>query len=199
MGQDGSYLDVPGGKERALYADGHSLIGKSFQQVLPKRIGERFLNIVKKSTNTNSLQEIEYKLADAEVAGIESERPNEGQWYEARIYPIESDVYGQPAMIWIAINITNRKQMEKQIEHLSSKDMLTDVYNRDHILSTVEDEVEKAHSNHQSLSIAKINLDCFKRITNAFGYEMGNQAILTAAAAYSRSGWRNRLYWPFEL
>ncbi len=29
MGQDGTYLDVIGGQERTLYADGHSLIGKN--------------------------------------------------------------------------------------------------------------------------------------------------------------------------
>ncbi|MPQ76235.1 GGDEF domain-containing protein [Hydrogenovibrio sp. JE_KL2] len=183
MGQDGTYLDVIGGSDRSLYADGHPLIGKKYHDVLPEKMADRFLKIVRKSIASNTLQEIEYQLADEEVNGIESERANEGQWYEARVYPLNSDVYDQPAVIWLAINITSRKHMEEQIEHLSSNDPLTELYNRDYFLGIVDEEVNKARLNNRPLSMSKINLDCFKRITDAFGHEMGDKAILMAAHA----------------
>lgn len=183
MGQDGTYLDVIGGSERSLYADAHPLIGKKYHDVLPEKMAERFLKVVKKSIAINHLQEIEYQLADEEVSGIESERATEGQWYEARVYPLNSEVYDQPAVIWLAINITSRKHMEEQIEHLSSNDPLTNLYNRDYFLNIVDEEVNKAQLNNRPLSMAKINLDCFKRITDAFGHEMGDKAILMAAHA----------------
>lgn len=183
MGQDGTYLDVIGGSDRSLYADGHPLIGKKYHDVLPEKMADRFLKIVRKSIASGMLQEIEYQLADEEVNGIESERANEGQWYEARVYPLNSDVYDQPAVIWLAINITSRKHMEEQIEHLSSNDPLTELYNRDYFLGIVDEEVNKARLNNRPLSMAKINLDCFKRITDAFGHEMGDKAILIAAHA----------------
>ncbi|MBD3821830.1 MAG: GGDEF domain-containing protein [Thiotrichales bacterium] len=183
MGQDGTYLDVIGGSDRSLYADGHPLIGKKYHDVLPEKMADRFLKIVRKSIASGMLQEIEYQLADEEVNGIESERANEGQWYEARVYPLNSDVYDQPAVIWLAINITSRKHMEEQIEHLSSNDPLTELYNRDYFLGIVDEEVNKARLNNRPLSMAKINLDCFKRITDAFGHEMGDKAILMAAHA----------------
>jgi diguanylate cyclase (GGDEF)-like protein len=183
MGQDGTYLDVIGGSDRSLYADGHPLIGKKYDDVLPEKMADRFLKIVRKSIASGMLQEIEYQLADEEVNGIESERANEGQWYEARVYPLNSDVYDQPAVIWLAINITSRKHMEEQIEHLSSNDPLTELYNRDYFLGIVDEEVNKARLNNRPLSMAKINLDCFKRITDAFGHEMGDKAILMAAHA----------------
>jgi diguanylate cyclase (GGDEF)-like protein len=183
MGQDGTYLDVIGGSDRSLYADGHPLIGKKYDDVLPEKMADRFLKIVRKSIASGMLQEIEYQLADEEVNGIESERANEGQWYEARVYPLNSDVYDQPAVIWLAINITSRKHMEEQIEHLSSNDPLTELYNRDYFLGIVDEEVNKARLNNRPLSMAKINLDCFKRITDAFGHEMGDKAILIAAHA----------------
>lgn len=183
MGMDGTYLDVIGGKERALYADGHSLIGKNYQEVLPEKMAERFLKVVQRAIRANTLQEVEYQLSDSEVDGIDSDRLNEGQWYEARVYPIDSEAYDQPAAIWLAINITSRKHMEEQIEHLSSKDPLTDLYNRDHFLGIVNEEINKARINTRPLAMGKINLDCFKRITDAFGHEMGDRAILTAANA----------------
>jgi diguanylate cyclase (GGDEF)-like protein len=183
MGQDGTYLDVIGGQERTLYADGHSLIGKKYADVLPEKMAERFLKVVNKAIRSGYLQEIEYQLADTEVQGIEPLSTTEGQWYEARVYPLEDDTYEQPAAIWLAINITHRKHMEEQIERLSSNDPLTDLYNRDYFLGIVDEELNKARLNKRPLSLAKINLDCFKRITDAFGHEMGDKAILTAAHA----------------
>lgn len=182
MGQDGTYLDIVGGQERTLYADGSSLIGKTYRDVLPEKMAERFLKVVQKAISTGRLQEIEYQLANSDVNGV-SEGPQGGQWYEARVYPIDSDAYGQPAVIWLAINITSRKHMEEQIEHLSSTDPLTNLYNRDFFLGIVDEELNKAKLNKQALSMIKIDLDCFKRITDGYGHEMGDKAILTAAHA----------------
>ena len=80
MGQAGTYLDIIGGQERSLYADGQSLIGKNYNQVLPEKMAMRFLNVVQKAIKTQQLQEIEYQLANAEVQGIEPTGPQGGQW-----------------------------------------------------------------------------------------------------------------------
>lgn len=182
MGQDGTYLDIVGGTERSLYADGSSLIGKTYAEVLPEQMAKRFLKVVQRAIASGQLQEIEYQLANAEVEGVE-EGPAGGQWYEARVYPVKEGTYEQPAVIWLAINITARKHMEEQIEHLSSTDPLTELFNRDFFLDVVDEELNKAKMNSQPLSLIKINLDCFKRITDGFGHEAGDKAILTASHA----------------
>lgn len=182
MGRDGTYLDIVGGQERSLYADGSSLIGKKYHEVLPEKMADRFLKVVQKAIASNTLQEIEYQLANDEVNGV-SEGPSGGQWYEARVYPVDSESYGQPAAIWLAINITSRKYMEEQIEHLSSNDPLTNLYNRDFFLDLLNEELNRAKMNNQPLSLIKINLDCFKNITDGYGHEMGDKAILGAAHA----------------
>ena len=182
MGEDGTYLDIVGGTERSLYADGSNLIGKTYHDVLPEQMANRFLKVVQRAIASGQLQEIEYQLANNEVEGVEA-GPHGGQWYEARIYPVKTGTYNQPAVIWLAINITSRKHMEEQIEHLSSNDPLTELYNRDFFLGLVDEELNKAKLNNQPLSLIKINLDCFKRITDGFGHEAGDQAILTASHA----------------
>lgn len=185
MGQDGTYLDIVGGQERTLYADGSTLIGKKYHDVLPEQMAERFLNVVQTAIKDNRLQEIEYQLADEEINGIEGSTKG-GQWYEARVYPVKEGTYEQPAAIWLAINITSRKHMEEQLEHLSSNDPLTNLYNRDYFLDIVDEEINKAKMNNQPLSLFKINLDCFKRVTDRYGHEMGDKAILTAAHALKK-------------
>jgi len=185
MGQDGTYLDIVGGQERTLYADGSSLIGKKYHDVLPEKMAERFLKVVQKSITSGRLVEIEYQLANSEVDGVDA-GPSGGQWYEARVYPVDSDSYGQPAVIWLAINITARKYMEEQIEHLSSNDPLTNLYNRDFFLDVLNEELNRAKMNNQPLSLIKINLDCFKNITDGYGHEMGDKAILGAAHAIEK-------------
>mgnify|MGYP006275877105 CR=1 FL=1 len=181
MSESGVYLDVIGGKERRLYADAHPLIGKNYRDVLPEKMAERFTKVVKKAIASGQLQEIEYQLADTQVSGIEPNAPHADQWYEARVYPLDSDAYQTPAAIWLAINITQRKHMEEQIEQLSSKDPLTGLYNRDFFLELINEELKKAKMNQKPMALAKINLDCFKRITDGYGHEVGDKAMLTAA------------------
>jgi diguanylate cyclase (GGDEF)-like protein len=188
MGYDGTYLDVIGGQERTLYADGHALIGKNYFDVLPEKMAQRFLNVVQKAIETKRLVEIEYQLANEEVNGIEADNaPKGGQWYEARIYPLEEDIYDQPAAIWLAINITKRKHMEEQIEHLSTTDPLTGLYNRDFFLQLVDEELKKSEIENAPLSFAKIDLDCFKRVTDLYGLEVGDKAMSMAALAIQKT------------
>lgn len=187
MGEDGTYLDMIGGQERSLYADGHTLIGKTYAEVLPEKMAMRFLNLVQKAIKTQRLQEIEYQLANDEVQGIDPNGPQGGQWYEARVYPLKTDVYGQPAVIWLAINISSRKHMEEQIEHLSKNDALTNFYNRDFFLDLADELINTAKLNKQPLSLIKIDLDCFKNITDGYGHELGDKAILNAAHAIQQT------------
>jgi len=188
MGYDGTYLDVIGGQERSLYADGHPLIGKNYFDVLPEKMAQRFLKVVQEAINTQRLIEIEYQLANEEVNGIDTQNaPQGGQWYESRVYPLSEEAYEQPAVIWLAINITQRKHMEEQIEHLSTTDPLTGLYNRDFFLQIVDEELNKSELNQTPVSFAKIDLDCFKRVTDLYGLEVGDKAMTMAALAVQKT------------
>ena len=181
MGEDGTYLDVIGGKERSLYADGHPLIGKKYHEVLPKEMADRFLKVVQITLKTRHLQEIEYALANDEIAGLEANGPQGKQWYEARVYPVQTDAYGQPAVLWLAINITRRKHMEEQLEAMSKFDPLTGLLNRDFFLDVLDEELNRARLNQQPLSLIKINLECFRNVVDTFGMEAGDKALLHVA------------------
>jgi diguanylate cyclase (GGDEF)-like protein/PAS domain S-box-containing protein len=187
MGEDGTYLDVIGGKERTLYADGHPLIGKKYHEVLPQKLADRFLKVVQITLKTGRLQEIEYELANDEVEGIESSGPQGKQWYEARVYPVETSAYGQPAVLWLAINITKRKHIEEQLESMSKFDPLTGLLNRDFFLGVLDEELNRAQLNKQSLSLIKVDLECFRNVVDTFGIEAGDKAILHVSYALKKT------------
>jgi diguanylate cyclase (GGDEF)-like protein len=50
-------------------------------------------------------------------------------------------------------------------------------------LDLLNEEMNRAKMNNQPLSLIKINLDCFKNITDGYGHEMGDKAILGATHA----------------
>ncbi|HIQ40403.1 MAG TPA: GGDEF domain-containing protein [Sulfurivirga caldicuralii] len=187
MGEDGTYLDIIGGRERSLYADGHPLIGKKYHEVLPQELADRFLKVVQITLKTGRLQEIEYALANDEIEGIEPTGPQGKQWYEARIYPVDTDAYGQPAVLWLAINITKRKHMEEQLEAMSKFDPLTGLLNRDFFLDVLDEELNRARLNQQPLSLIKIDLECFRNVVDTFGHEAGDKAILHVSHALKKT------------
>ncbi|SIN77053.1 diguanylate cyclase (GGDEF) domain-containing protein [Sulfurivirga caldicuralii] len=186
MGEDGTYLDVIGGRERALYADGRSLVGRKYHDVLPKEMADRFLKVVQITLKTGRLQEIEYALSNDEIDGIEQNGPQGTQWYEARVYPVDTDAYGQPAVLWLAINITRRKHMEEQLEALSKYDPLTGLLNRDFFLGVLDEELKRTRLNNEPLSLIKIDLECFRNVVDTFGHEAGDRAILHATHALKK-------------
>lgn len=73
--------------------------------------------------------------------------------------------------------------MEEQIEHLSKNDALTGFYNRDFFLGLSDEFINQAKLNNNPISLIKIDLDCFKNITDGYGHELGDKAMLGAAHA----------------
>jgi two-component system chemotaxis response regulator CheY len=67
-----------------------------------------------------------------------------------------------------------------QMRALALKDSLTGILNRRAILETAEDELERAHREHSSLSILMCDLDHLKSINDRFGHAAGDQALKLA-------------------
>jgi diguanylate cyclase (GGDEF)-like protein/PAS domain S-box-containing protein len=78
----------------------------------------------------------------------------------------------------IFIDITERRQQEKEIEYLSYKDKLTDLYNR----RFFEEEMERLDTKRQlPLSIIMADVNGLKIINDSYGHEKGDQLLKKAA------------------
>lgn len=112
IGEDGRYVDVLAGEESPLlYDDPETFLGKRFHDVLPTDTADRFLATVERALQTDTLQTIEYPL---DVQAGE-------RWFEARIVPLETRLADERAVIWVARDVTERKEREQRLERQNDR------------------------------------------------------------------------------
>ncbi len=85
---------------------------------------------------------------------------------------------GQPASLNFFTDITERKETEKNILHLSYHDQLTGIYNR----RFFEEELNRLDNpRNLPLSIVIVDVNGLKLFNDGFGHEAGDQLIVTVA------------------
>lgn len=72
------------------------------------------------------------------------------------------------------INVTERVQMEEQLQKLARMDGLTGVYNRTFFLEQAETACRKIKEKGGSVSMIMFDIDHFKRVNDTFGHEAGD-------------------------
>ena len=65
-----------------------------------------------------------------------------------------------------------------QLEDLSSKDPLTDVYNRRHLMLRIDEETYRHKRFGQPVSLVIIDLDRFKEINDQYGHRAGDEVLI---------------------
>ena len=173
----GKYLDVIGGKERSLYHSGDFLINKYLHDVLPESLADTFMQTISEAIEDNSLKTMEYQLGPEDIIGSPLDGPKSAQWFEGRVYPIKDHSGGINSVVWLAINITERKQLEEQLKELSEKDALTGAYNRRYFTQIFDKEFAIAQRYKNKLSILLIDIDNFKEVNDTYGHD-GGDAVL---------------------
>src|SRR6056297_4125829 len=81
-------------------------------------------------------------------------------------------------------DITEKKQEQKQIEYLSFHDPLTGLYNRRYM----EDSIKRLDTDRNiPFSIIAADVDGLKLTNDAYGHEMGDKLLITAAEILKKS------------
>ena len=189
----GQYVAVLGGKDPRFFHDGSSLVGKFMHHVLPSDKADWFLEQIQGTLREQQLRVIEYGLRGTEVEGIDDVGPSGMLWFEARIQPLSCPFNGEPAVLWVASNITERHQLEEQLRLLSDTDELTGLYNRRKLMHALTSQFEDFRRYGVSTSVFIFDLDSFKRINDQFGHHAGDRAIQTVAKVCSQTARKNDL------
>jgi len=106
---------------------------------------------------------------------------------ELSIAPVKNSVGEITHFIGIKEDITERKEMESQLQKLASTDPLTGLANRRVFLEKLEQETAKvARLPHYSAVLLMLDLDFFKRVNDGYGHAAGD-AVLKAFAEVVRN------------
>lgn len=77
--------------------------------------------------------------------------------------------------------------MAGQLEQLSVRDGLTGIFNRRHFGTTLNQTFDHSRRYRRPLSVAIIDVDCFKSINDTLGHQAGDGVLTEVAKRFSRS------------
>ncbi|MFN7156690.1 MAG: diguanylate cyclase [Acidovorax sp.] len=80
-------------------------------------------------------------------------------------------------------DVTQRKNLERELQRLATTDMLTGMANRRAFLECAESVYEHSRSNGEPLTLLMLDLDHFKSINDRFGHLEGDRALVAFAQA----------------
>lgn len=80
-------------------------------------------------------------------------------------------------------DVTQRKNLERELQRLATTDMLTGMANRRAFLECAESVYAHSRSNGEPLTLLMLDLDHFKSINDRFGHLEGDRALVAFAQA----------------
>lgn len=86
-----------------------------------------------------------------------------------------------PIVVGIAEDITEKKQLEGELQRLATTDALTESSNRRHFFECAQREFDLARQYANPLAFLLLDIDDFKRINDSHGHLMGDQVLQRVA------------------
>ncbi len=103
-------------------------------------------------------------------------------WERAKICPLRNEQGETTHYIGVKEDITDRKNYERQLEHLATHDDLTGLANRTLLKDRFAQAVAHARRLQHKVAIILLDLDRFKLINDSYGHDLGDELLCLVAA-----------------
>jgi len=100
------------------------------------------------------------------------------------ITPVRDSVGQIIGLLPTAVDITERKQLEDELNRQAHLDYLTGLPNRRSFMERFEQELSRALRYDNTLSILMLDIDLFKQVNDIYGHQAGDQVLKTLAMVF---------------
>lgn len=119
-----------------------------------------------------------FETGETGVIEVRVPTPEKDLYFITTVKPIFNSDGEVSTVICISKEITERKQMEEELRHLSTHDLLTGLYNRNFFEVEME-RIQKSRS--QPVAILLADLDGLKTINDTQGHQAGDKLLRQVA------------------
>ena len=115
---------------------------------------------------------------------IDSNNKQKSKWVLASYIQIEYQ--NKPSILGWLYDITDRKQMEEEIQHIAYHDLLTGLPNRILLNDRLHQALSIAERENTTVALMFVDLDKFKPINDTYGHEVGDLMLEAVAGRISK-------------
>ncbi|WP_458206154.1 bacterio-opsin activator domain-containing protein [Haladaptatus sp. NG-SE-30] len=107
LDDEGRYRELLVGPntERLATSTPADLVGRRLHDVFPEERAEEFLKHIRRTLETGEIETMEYQL-DVTMGR---------RWFEARTTPLGTKIDGRDAVVWVARDVTDRRERERKL------------------------------------------------------------------------------------
>ncbi|WP_188205568.1 putative bifunctional diguanylate cyclase/phosphodiesterase [Alkalibacillus aidingensis] len=170
LDQEGKIVDANPAFEHVFGWNQHELVDMS--KLIPEHLQEESAQMAQEVLQGKTFTDYESKRIRKDGVTID---------VSISFSPIFSEEGMIKRIFVLTRDISERKRMERSLNHLANHDQLTGLPNRRHFNRKLQEEMEVADYHGSSLGVIVLDLDNFKEINDTYGHGVGDEVLIQVA------------------